>query len=80
MAFLIILLPFVNLFQIVIATQILNAMALPPIFYYLIKFTNSKKLMGDYVNNTFQRWFAIIGTVVIACASLFAIAAQIFHF
>lgn len=80
LAFLVVLLPFVNLFQIVIATQIINAMALPPIFYYLIKFTSSKKLMGEYVNNTFQKWFAIIGTVVIAFASLFAILAQIFHF
>lgn len=79
-AFLIVLLPFVNLFQIVIATQILNAMALPPIFYFLIKFTGDKKIMGVYVNNTFQRWFAIMGTVVIACASLFALLVQVFHF
>lgn len=79
-AFFIILLPFVNLFQIVIATQILNAMALPPIFFYLIKFTNDKKLMGKYINNPFQKWFAIGGTVVIALASVFTVVAQFIKF
>lgn len=79
-AFLVILLPFVNLFQIVIATQILNAMALPPIFYYLIKFTSDKKLMGNYINNSFQRWFAIGGTVFIVIASIFTVVAQFIKF
>lgn len=79
-AFFIVLLPFVNLFQIVVATQIINAMALPPIFYYLIKFTNDKKYMGDLHNNTFQKWFAIVGTIVIALASVFTVIAQFIKF
>ena len=72
-AFLIVLFPFVNLFQIAIASQILNAMALPPIFFYLIRFTSDKQYMGKFANNGFQTWFAIIGTIVITLASLFAI-------
>lgn len=79
-AFLIVLLPFVNLFQIVITTQIINAMALPPIFYYLIRFTNDKNIMGEFSNNTFQKWFAIIGTVLIAITSVFAVVAQFIKF
>jgi len=72
-AFLVVLSPSVNLFQIVIASQILNAMALPPIFYFLIRFTNDKQYMGEYANNKFQKWFAIIGTVFIAVASIFTV-------
>lgn len=79
-AFLVVLLPFVNLFQIAVTSQILNAMALPPIFYYLIKFTSSKKIMGEHVNSPFQKWFAIGGTILIAAASVFTVAAQFINF
>lgn len=65
------MLPGVDLFKIVVASQILNAMTLPPIFYFLIKFTSNNEIMGKYVNNRFQKWFAIGGTVVITLASLF---------
>jgi len=77
-AFIIALFPFIDLFKIVITVQILNAMALPPIFYFLIKFTNSPEIMGKYVNNRFQKWFAIGGTVVITLASLFTAFYTIF--
>lgn len=63
--------PGVDLFKIAISSQILNAMALPPIFYFLIKFTNNPEIMGRYVNNKFQKWFAIIGTAIILLASIF---------
>ncbi|EKE14026.1 MAG: natural resistance-associated macrophage protein [uncultured bacterium] len=79
-AFFIALLPVVDLFKIVVTVQILNAMALPPIFYFLIKFTNSPEIMGKYVNNKFQKWFAIGGTVVITLASLFTAIYTIFSF
>jgi len=77
-AFIIALFPFIDLFKIVITVQILNAMALPPIFYFLIKFTNNPGIMGKYVNNRFQKWFAIGGTVVITLASLFTAFYTIF--
>ncbi|OGH11953.1 MAG: hypothetical protein A2857_05900 [Candidatus Levybacteria bacterium RIFCSPHIGHO2_01_FULL_36_15] len=77
-AALISLIPSISLFQIVIMAQILNAMTLPVIFYYLIKLTNKEEIMGKYVNNSFQKYFATIGTVVIFCASVFAIVAVIF--
>ena len=79
-AFLVVLLPFVNLFQIVVASQILNAMMLPPIFYFLIKFTNDKKIMGEYTNGPFKKWFAIGGTVLIGLASIFTVVAQFIKF
>lgn len=72
------LMPGVDLFKIVVASQILNAMTLPPIFYFLIKFANDEQIMGRYKNNGFQKWFTIFGTVIITVASLFATLYTVF--
>ena len=74
LACIIVLFPAVSLFKIIIATQVISAFTLPPIFYYLIRFTSDKNLMGEFVNNAFQKYFAIICTVVIVIASVFTIA------
>lgn len=68
----------VSLFQIAVLTQIINAVALPLVFYYLIKLTSDRNLMGEYVNNPFQKWFAIICSVVIVIASVFTVASIFF--
>jgi Mn2+/Fe2+ NRAMP family transporter len=67
------LLPSVSLFNLAIATQALNAMTLPLIFYYLIKLTSDPHLMKKHVNNTFQRNFSIVATIVIFIASIFTL-------
>jgi Mn2+/Fe2+ NRAMP family transporter len=64
----------VSLFNVAVITQTVNAIALPPVFFYLIKLTNDKKLMGEYANNAFQKWFAVICTIVIVIASVFTVA------
>ena len=61
----------VNLFQVAVVTQIINAISLPLVFYFLIQLTNDKNLMGDYANNAFQKWFAIGCTVIIVIAAFF---------
>jgi len=71
------MIPGVSLFQVAIITQSLNAMSLPLVFYYLIKLTNSKKLMGKYANNPFQKYFATICTIVIIITSILAVASAI---
>jgi Mn2+/Fe2+ NRAMP family transporter len=58
-----------SLFKVAIVTQTINAVALPLVFYYLIKLTNDRKLMGQFANNKFQKYFAIICTIVIVIAS-----------
>ena len=65
----------VNLFQIALVTQIINAVALPLVFYFLIKLTSDENLMGQYVNNAFQRNFATVSSVVIFFASVFTVVA-----
>jgi Mn2+/Fe2+ NRAMP family transporter len=72
-----IMIPGVSLFNLAVAMQTINAMTLPLVFYFLIKLTSNEKLMGKYVNNRFQKYFAIILTVVIVVASLFTMAATI---
>jgi Mn2+/Fe2+ NRAMP family transporter len=78
-AFGICLLPFISLFHIAVASQVVNAIILVPIFWFLIKFTSDKSRMGSYVNNPLQKWAAVVSTVVIGLASVFAIMATIFH-
>jgi len=77
-AFFITLLPGIDLFKIAIGSQTLNAIVLPPIFIYLIKFTSSKKFMGEYVNSNFQKWVAIVGTIIIIGAAIFTVVASLF--
>ncbi|MBE3038698.1 MAG: divalent metal cation transporter [Chloroflexi bacterium] len=73
------LIPGISLFQLVIATQALNAMTLPLVFNYLIRLTSSKGLMKEYVNSPFQKNFSIVATVVIFIASMLTLAAAIFN-
>jgi Mn2+/Fe2+ NRAMP family transporter len=67
----------ISLFKIAVLTQTINAVALPLVFYYLLKLTNDRSLMGDFVNNKFQKYFSLICTFIIIIASIFT-AATIF--
>jgi len=58
-----------SLFKVAIVTQTINAIALPLVFYYLIKLTNDRQLMGEFANNKFQKYFAVACTIVIIIAS-----------
>jgi Mn2+/Fe2+ NRAMP family transporter len=68
----------VTLFQVALVTQIINAIALPLVFYFLINLTSNRELMGEFVNNGFQKNFAIVSSVVIVLASVFTIVAVFF--
>jgi Mn2+/Fe2+ NRAMP family transporter len=63
-----------SLFKVAIVTQTINAVALPLVFYYLIKLTSDRQLMGQFANNKFQKNFAIVCTVVIMIASAITLA------
>jgi len=72
-AFVIVMLPFINLFSLAIITQTLNAIMLPLVFFYLIQLTNSPELMGTHINSKFQRNFAGIASIVISIAAVITI-------
>ena len=78
LAALITAIPGISLFSFAVASQTLNAMILPLVFYYLIKLTSSKNLMGLYANNGFQKYFTVISSIVIFIASILTIGAVIF--
>lgn len=69
--------PGISLFHFAIATQTLNAMILPLVFYYLIKLTSSHNLMGRNVNNAFQKYFTSAASVFIVIASAVTVAAVV---
>jgi len=71
--------PGISLFHFAIATQTLNAMILPLVFYYLISLTSSKILMGQHVNNRFQKYFTSAASVLIVIASAFTVAVVVFN-
>lgn len=71
--------PGISLFHFAIATQTLNAMILPLVFYYLIKLTSSQNLMGQNVNNAFQKYFTAAASVFIVIASAFTVAVVVFR-
>jgi Mn2+/Fe2+ NRAMP family transporter len=73
------LLPGVSLFKLAVATQVLNAVSLPLVFYYLIKLTSDRKLMGEFANNKFQKYFSIICTIIIVIASVFTVFTVFFR-
>jgi Mn2+/Fe2+ NRAMP family transporter len=70
--------PGISLFHFAIATQTLNAMILPLVFYYLIKLTSSKDIMGTHANNKFQKNFTTAASVFIVIASLLTVATLAF--
>jgi Mn2+/Fe2+ NRAMP family transporter len=76
-AFVIVMLPFVNLFSLAITTQTLNAIMLPLVFLYLIQLTSNKELMGSHINSAFQKYFASTSSVVITIAAVITIWAAI---
>jgi Mn2+/Fe2+ NRAMP family transporter len=72
--------PGVSLFKLAIVTQTINAIALPLVFYYLIRLTSNKQIMGKYVNSSFQKWFTIVFSVLIFIASVITIGSYFFKF
>lgn len=69
------IIPSINLFQIAVIMQSINAMMLPLIFYYLIRITSDQNIMGNHANTPFKKWVAITGTMVIGFASVFTLIA-----
>jgi Mn2+/Fe2+ NRAMP family transporter len=69
----------ISLFQIAVVTQTINAIALPPVFFYLIRLTNDKSLMGEFANNKFQKYFSIGCTIFIVLASISTVAISIYQ-
>lgn len=62
------LFPGVNLFSLTLLGNYINGAALPVIFYFIIKFSESKELMGEHVSKGFGKYFVRLALVVIVLA------------
>jgi Mn2+/Fe2+ NRAMP family transporter len=67
----VILIPGISLFTIVVITQFINASMLPVIFYFLLKISNDKEIMGENVNSKWYNYVLIVASIVIIIAALF---------
>ena len=75
----IVMFPNVSLFHLVIASQALNAMMLPFVFYYLLKLTNNRTIMGNFINKPFQRKLGKFAIIVISIASILGLILSLFN-
>lgn len=67
---LLVALPIFPLIQILIATQAINAVLLIPIFIFLYKLSNDKKILGEYVNNKIINSLLIITLLGLSLAAI----------
>lgn len=74
----IVALPFIPLIQILVATQALNALLLLPIFVFLYKLSNDKKLLGEYANNKLINIVLIVTLVGISATAVLYVVSVIF--
>lgn len=79
LALVIALFPRINLFGITLYADYLNGAMLPVIFYFLIKFSGDKAIMGEkYVSRGFSMWFLKIFAVIISVAVVATFFGKIF--
>jgi len=63
------LFPKINLFGLTLYADYLNGAMLPVIFYFLIRFSEDKTIMGEkYISKGFASWFLKLSAVVITLA------------
>ena len=62
------LFPKINLFGLTLYADYLNGALLPVIFYFLIRFSEDKEIMGVYISKGFSSWFLKFSAVIITIA------------
>lgn len=72
------LFPSVNLFQLTLYVDFLNGAMLPVIFFFLIRFSEDRGIMGDYAVRGFSSIFLRIAAVLITIAVCVSIYGKIF--
>ncbi len=77
-AALFVMLPNINLFQIVFYTQSLNAILLPIILFFLLKITNSQDIMNTYTNSPIYNVIVIFSAIVIVIAAVATVIGAFF--
>lgn len=71
------LFPSINLFGLTLYADYLNGAMVPVIFYFLIRFSEDKAIMGEYISRGFTKWFLRTAAVVIAFAVIMTLGGKI---
>ena len=66
-----------SLIRIMLFSQVVNGVLLPVVVYLMLRITNDKSIMGDYVNSRLFNVLAWTGTAVISIMSLAMVAMAI---
>jgi hypothetical protein len=76
------LFPKINLFGLTLYADYLNGAMVPVIFFFLIKFSEDKLIMGEgYITRGFSKWFLRGSAVFITFAVIATlVGGLIFHF
>lgn len=73
------LIPKVSLFKLTLYVDFLNGAMLPLIFFFLIKFAESKEIMGYHILNKFERVFLRGAGVLITVAVVISFVGKFLH-
>lgn len=68
----VIMAPGISLFSVVVVSQSINASMLPIIFFFLLRISNDRELMGDKVNSKWYNYVLYVSSVIIIIAALFS--------
>ncbi len=60
--------PGIPLFKLLVVAYLLNGFLLPVEFYYLLKLSNNKKLMGKHANGLFLNIFSVLVFILVSIA------------
>ncbi len=77
LALLVALFPKINLFNLTLYADYLNGAMLPVIFYFLVRFSEDKRLMGDHASRGFRSWFLRLCALFITLAVLVTFVAKL---
>ena len=71
---LLVLLPGLSLLDLMLASQVINGVLLPPILIFMVLIASNKSIMGSYANSTWYNVVAWIFTIVLIILTLLLLA------
>ncbi|HWQ43910.1 MAG TPA: Nramp family divalent metal transporter [Desulfosporosinus sp.] len=74
----IVLWPNLSLYHVMLTTQVVNGVLLPPILIFMVLIATKKSIMGDYVNTTFFNVVAWAFTCVLVSLTLLLLISTLF--
>ncbi|HWQ71521.1 MAG TPA: Nramp family divalent metal transporter [Desulfitobacteriaceae bacterium] len=74
----IVLWPKLSLYQVMLTTQVVNGILLPPILIFMVLIASKKSIMGEYVNTKFFNNISWLFTFILISLTLFLLVSALF--